>query len=77
MSQSMAQCVDESGLKSWSCSICQMIQKKKSDMERHVETHFSAEQACIVCGKSAKNTNALRTHMQTYHRQDASKHTYY
>ena len=78
VSQSMAQFVDDSGDRVWSCSICQKTQKRKNDMERHVETHFSsAEQICNVCGKSAKNTNALRTHMQTYHREDSSKHSYY
>ena len=77
ISLSMAQYVDESGVRAWSCSICRMTQKKKSDMERHVETHFSAKQNCDICGKSAKNSEALRTHMKTYHREDSSKHSYY
>jgi hypothetical protein len=77
ISLSMAQYVDEQGVRVWSCSVCQKKQKGKVDMERHVATHFSSEQNCNICGKSAKNSEALRTHMKTYHRQDVPKYANY
>ena len=41
----------------------------KADIKRHVETHLSVEQTCGYCGKMAKNSEALRSHIKTYHKR--------
>ena len=68
MEQSMTQFVDETGGRMWNCSICQKSWKRRSDIIRHMETHFNAEQNCSYCGKAAKNSEALRTYIKTYHK---------
>ena len=51
------------------CILCSKTMKGKADIKRHAETHLSAEQTCGYCGKMAKNSEALRTHIKTYHRR--------
>ena len=68
--QSMIKIVDSSGIRFWSCIVCNKTAKRKADIRRHVETHYThSEQNCSLCGKVAKNSEALRTHMKTYHKE--------
>ena len=74
ISQAVMQVVDPNGLRVWSYVVCQKTSKEKRDLLRHVEIHYSLEQNCNYCGKTAKNREALRTHIKTYHRQSSKQH---
>ena len=53
----------------WQCMDCGKLWPKKSNCERHVETHIVGTNVqCKLCGKMFKNRPCLDTHMLQRHK---------
>jgi len=58
------------GARQWACLACFKVSALKTDIARHVEaTHIHHPGFhCQVCGKTCKTRDALRCHMNKYHK---------
>jgi len=55
--------------KLWQCNICQMSNKDKTRIRRHMEKHFPGfHQICSICNRVFKSREALRVHTSVKHR---------
>ena len=53
----------------WRCTVCGKTAKTKRDVGRHIETHLEGlSYSCHHCGKVSRSSNALNTHVSTFHR---------
>lgn len=69
IAQSMQAVYDDLGGRAWKCEVCKKINKDKTNIRKHVETHFQGfEHHCTICGKQSKSREALRKHMSNYHK---------
>ena len=58
------------GNKRWRCRVCGKESKERQDMSRHIETHMEGiSYPCNQCGKVSRSSNALKTHLSTFHRK--------
>ena len=58
------------GNKRWRCTVCGKESKDRQDMSRHIETHMEGiSYPCNQCGKVSRSSNALKTHLSTFHRK--------
>jgi len=69
IAQSMSLVVDETGLKVWTCHLCNRTNKEKQDIKRHMEIHLQVQHDCPHCDKQVKTREALRKHIYRYHKQ--------
>ena len=59
---------DEHSLKQYECSVCRKIQKCKTKMKMHIETHLEGfSHQCKFCGMVKKTTRALQLHVWDQH----------
>jgi len=65
----MTQFEDAKGVRAWRCNLCYKS-GKKADIRRHLQTHFSLEQTCSFCGKTAPNAEAMRAHVKRNHKMN-------
>ena len=69
IAQSMMTVVDDFGNRVWKCEVCNRTNKDKTNIKKHVETHFQGfEHHCPICGKQSKSREAMRKHMSNYHK---------
>jgi len=65
---SMSQVNTEGMGTAWQCNHCGKQDKKKINMSRHVESHFSFNHTCPYCGKLYKSRPSLKCHLATKHK---------
>jgi len=60
--------VDEFGIKTHFCGICQMSSKARQDVDRHIESHHieTPPFQCQTCGSFHKNRRGLKVHSKTH-----------
>ena len=64
----------DNGARLWRCLVCQKISSLKTDISRHVEAVHIVHPGfqCYECYKMCKTRDALRCHMNKYHRPGSS-----
>ena len=66
--------VTEGGARLWRCLVCQKISSLKTDISRHVEAVHIVHPGfqCYECYKVCKTRDALRCHINKYHKSGTS-----
>ena len=69
IARNMTSYKDATGLNMWSCVVCNMEQRKKHNMKRHVEAFHVGGfvHSCHICGSKHKTKAAVDAHFYTFH----------